>query len=75
MLGKHLRARFSKLVASNQNVPHRCTPLVGGVALSNVRALATGAALVTSIDTTPVAVVSIYDYARQDASTADRRAC
>jgi hypothetical protein len=74
MLGKHLRARFSKLVASDQNVPHRCTPLVGGVALSNVRALATGAALVTSIDTTPVAVVSIYDYARE-ASTADRRAC
>jgi hypothetical protein len=33
--------------------------------MSNVRALATGAALATSVDSSPAVLVSIYDYAHR----------
>ena len=37
----------------------------GPAIASNVRALATGAALAVSVDTSPAVLVSIYDYAHR----------
>ena len=36
-----------------------------GVSITNVRALATGAALATAVDSSPAVLVSIYDYAHR----------
>jgi len=49
-----------RLVAENEN-----TPIPGEVEHSQVRALATGAALATAVDASPAVLVSIYDYAHR----------
>ena len=49
-------------VAHNENAPARGRPS-DLPSQSNVRALATGAALAVSIDTSPAVLVPIYDYA------------
>jgi ABC-type protease/lipase transport system fused ATPase/permease subunit len=59
----------STLVAENENAPScaaqaRVAVLEGVRLASQVRALATGAALAASIDASPAVLVSIYDYAR-----------
>jgi hypothetical protein len=64
MLGKILRRRVH-LEAVNENDAPLAAPLPGGVSLSNVRALATGAALATAVDASPAVLVSIYDYAHR----------
>jgi hypothetical protein len=60
MLKDFLRSR--KLVAHNENAPDRgrSSDLPSQ---SNVRALATGAALAVSLDGSPAVLVPIYDYA------------
>ena len=57
----HLGAR--SLCADNENAPPvgHTTEMI---APSHVRALATGAALATSLDTSPAVLVSMYAYAR-----------
>jgi hypothetical protein len=50
------------LVAHNENAPDTSEAMVSH---SNVRALATGAALAVSLDTSPAVLVSIYDYANR----------
>jgi hypothetical protein len=55
--------RGARLFADNENAP----PARGVAALAapaHARALATGAALATSLDTSPAVVVSMYAYAR-----------
>jgi hypothetical protein len=61
MLGGALRA----LKAHNENAPNDQGPQKDSPSASNVRALATGAALAVSIDTSPAVLVSIYDYAHR----------
>jgi hypothetical protein len=52
-------------VADDEN-QRLCASLTEGrVSASNVRALATGAALAVSLDTTPAVLVSIYEYAHR----------
>ena len=60
MLKDFLRSR--KLVAHNENAPDyvRSDELPSA---SNMRALATGAALAVSLDASPAVLVPIYDYA------------
>jgi hypothetical protein len=53
------------LVAHNENAPDTHAQSENMVSHSNVRALATGAALAVSIDTSPAVLVSIYDYANR----------
>jgi len=58
--------------AENENSPvFRC----GTVSAENMRALATGAALAVSLDTSPAVLVSIYDYARRHRDHERRLAC
>lgn len=57
--------RRPRLVACNENEPEAPARLDSGVSASNVRALATGAALAVSVDTSPAVLVSIYDYAHR----------
>ena len=59
------KRRPSKLVAENENSPGWVANPRGAVELSNVRALATGAALATAVDSSPAVLVSIYDYAHR----------
>jgi len=47
----------------------------GAVSHENVRALATGAALAVSLDTSPAILVSIYDYAHRYRDHERRIAC
>jgi hypothetical protein len=63
MLRKILSLAASRMVPGNENTPTE-TP-EGMVSPRNVRALATGAALAVSLDTTPAVVVSIYEYAHR----------
>ena len=56
----HLRSRA--IVAHNENAPDQARSR-DLPSQSNVRALATGAALAVSIDTSPAVLVPIYDYA------------
>jgi hypothetical protein len=56
----HLRSR--EIVAHNENAPNQARSS-DSPSQSNVRALATGAALAVSIDTSPAVLVPIYDYA------------
>jgi len=71
MFGKILSLRRSP-AAENENRPMlRC----GSVSPENVRALATGAALAVSLDTSPAVLVSIYDYARRHRDHERRLAC
>ena len=53
------------LVAHNENPPADDGHQREAVSHSNVRALATGAALAVSLDTSPAVLVSIYDYAHR----------
>jgi hypothetical protein len=50
------------LVPENENIPEWHAPVVSP---SNVRALATGAALATSLDSSPAVLVTMYDYAHR----------
>jgi hypothetical protein len=65
MFGTVLRLGARRLAASNENVPACLTRAEAAVSASNVRALATGAALATSVDNSPAVLVSIYDYAHR----------
>jgi hypothetical protein len=59
------RLGAQRLAASNENVSNCLLRAEAADTASNVRALATGAALATSIDTSPAVLVSIYDYAHR----------
>jgi hypothetical protein len=59
------RLGAQRLSASNENVPNCLTRAEAAASASNMRALATGAALATSVDTSPAVLVSIYDYAHR----------
>jgi hypothetical protein len=59
-----LHPRSGGIVADNENAPDRARSS-DLPSQSNVRALATGAALAVSIDTSPAVLVSIYDYAHR----------
>ena len=65
MFGLVLRLGAQRLAAGNENVPNCLTRAEAAVSASNVRALATGAALATSVDNSPAVLVSIYDYAHR----------
>ena len=60
-----LRLGAQRVAAGNDNVPRCLTRAEAAETASNVRALATGAALATSIDNSPAVLVSIYDYAHR----------
>ncbi len=64
MFKNMLKGSARGLCAHNENAPadqgHETE-----VSQSNVRALATGAALAVSVDTSPAVLVSIYDYAHR----------
>jgi hypothetical protein len=63
MLRNMLRLGSRSQVA-NENAPASLVPAELPNA-SNVRALATGAALAVSIDTSPAVLLTIYDYAHR----------
>lgn len=65
MLRNVLRRPTAHLVAGNENGPDCAARQEAAVSTANVRALATGAALATSLDTSPAVLVSIYDYAHR----------
>jgi hypothetical protein len=65
MFGRVLDFGRRRLVAENENVPDAPARAEVGVSASNVRALATGAALAVSVDNSPAVLVSIYDYAHR----------
>ena len=65
MLSNVLRWRTSRLVAGNENASNGIACRRDLVSASNVRALATGAALAVSLDSSPAVLVSIYDYAHR----------
>jgi hypothetical protein len=65
MLRNIFRRRASELVAENENTPGWFSNPAGNVDISKVRALATGAALATAVDSSPAVLVSIYDYAHR----------
>jgi hypothetical protein len=64
MLDNILHWRPHWLAAGNENAPARLR-FDNGVSPSTVRALATGAALATSLDNSPAVLLSIYDYAHR----------
>jgi hypothetical protein len=64
MFGNVLHWGTRRLAAGNENVPV-CQARAEAVSASNVRALATGAALATSVDNSPAVLVSMYDYAQR----------
>lgn len=75
MLRKVLRRRTAQMVAGNENSPSSPHELAKELpSHSNVRALATGAALATSLDSSPAVLVSIYDYAHRYRDKARRSA-
>ncbi|HEU0061454.1 MAG TPA: hypothetical protein VFR19_16355 [Hyphomicrobiaceae bacterium] len=63
MIGKILS--FGRAAAHNENAAAICGGRSDTVSPENVRALATGAALAVSLDTSPAVLVSIYDYAHR----------
>lgn len=65
MLGNIFRWRAPRLVAGNENGPTCAETSASTVEISKVRALATGAALATAVDSSPAVLVSIYDYAHR----------
>jgi hypothetical protein len=65
MLDNILHWRPHWIAAHNENSPRPRAHLDDGVSASNVRALATGAALAASLDNSPAVLVSIYDYAHR----------
>jgi hypothetical protein len=62
---RNILRRQVRLQAENENEAALAAPVPGGVSLPNVRALATGAALATAVDSSPAVLVSIYDYAHR----------
>jgi hypothetical protein len=62
---RNIFRRHVPLEAENENEAALAPPVPGGVSLPNVRALATGAALATAVDSSPAVLVSIYDYAHR----------
>jgi hypothetical protein len=52
-------------VAQNENFPRRVAHLDCVISASKARALATEAALATSLDASPAVLVSIYDQAQR----------
>ena len=65
MLDNILHWRPHWLAAGNENSPSVHIHAETGVDTSKVRALATGAALAVSLDTSPAVLVSMYDYAHR----------
>mgnify|MGYP001164768077 FL=1 len=65
MLRHIFRRAAPKLVAGNENGPTCAESASSTVEIAKVRALATGAALATAVDTSPAVLVSIYDYAHR----------
>jgi hypothetical protein len=65
MLRNIFRRQERQLVAGNENTPGCLAVSADKVSIAKVRALATGAALATSVDTSPAVLVSIYDYAHR----------
>ena len=65
MFGNVLHWGAQRLAAGNENVPESRTRAEAAFSASNVRALATGAALAVSLDASPAVLVSIYDYAHR----------
>ena len=65
MLRNIFRRHASAMVAVNENGPTCAESVASTVEISKVRALATGAALATSVDSSPAVLVSIYDYAHR----------
>lgn len=63
MLKNVLRSWSAECAAHNENAPSGASGENPNA--SNVRALATGAALAVSLDTSPAVLVSIYDYAHR----------
>jgi hypothetical protein len=63
MLKNVFKGSVARLCAHNENVPAGQEQRV--VDAAKVRALATGAALAVSLDTSPAVLVSIYDYAHR----------
>jgi hypothetical protein len=68
MIRKILSLGGGRPNAENENYPE------GAERLSNVRALATEAALAVSVDTSPAVLVSLYDYAHRYRDRARRTA-
>ena len=62
MLKNIFKGSAAKLSAHNENAPATHEQPVDA---AKVRALATGAALAVSLDTSPAVLVSIYDYAHR----------
>ena len=60
-----LRQCATELVPENENVGDCSAREEAAQSASNMRALATGAALATSLDASPAVLVSIYDYAHR----------
>jgi len=60
-----LRQCATELVPENENVADCSAREEAAQSASNMRALATGAALATSLDASPAVLVSIYDYAHR----------
>jgi hypothetical protein len=65
MFGNVLRFGAPRLAAGNENAAPRLARAEAAATASNIRALATGAALATSVDNSPAVLVSIYDYAHR----------
>ncbi len=65
MFRKMLRSGRRSLTAGNENEPDAHAMAEELPKASNVRALATGAALAVSVDSSPAVLVSIYDYAHR----------
>lgn len=65
MLRNIFRRQPPQLVAGNENAPEGQATGTDKVPIARVRALATGAALATSVDNSPAVLVSIYDYAHR----------
>jgi hypothetical protein len=65
MFGTVLRLGAQRVAAGNDNVPTCLARAEAAAAASNVRALATGAALAAAVDSSPAVLVSIYDYAQR----------
>jgi hypothetical protein len=74
MFGTVLRLGAQRVAAGNDNVPACLARAEAAATASNIRALATGAALATAVDTSPAVLVSIYDYAQRYRSSGRRSA-
>ena len=65
MLSNVLRWGANRLVAGNESAQNFAARSQDAASASNVRALATGAALAVALDSSPAVLVSIYDYAHR----------